>query len=181
MALLLNHLAIIARAVLLACCLLASVSCSSNQGKPKHTSSSLYLPWNETVAYFCKLDNKTAALVWFDSRANNYVEGASGNLSGLKHRYNGGTFVVLDGRKIAWHCEIEDKDGKTGRAEIDSKEYDLAGGTLLLVSTRGKDIRVTQLKRDLSGVSPDQAGLERLAIDPDVKGWLSEEAKPKAP
>jgi hypothetical protein len=43
----------------------------------------------------------------------------------------------------------ETKDGKTGRMTLDGNEYDLADGTLFLVSAR-RGYRVKQLKRDMA-------------------------------
>jgi WD40 repeat protein len=62
----------------------------------------------------------------------------------------------------------ETKDGKTGRATVEGKEYDLADGTLFLVSAR-RGYRVKQLKRDLTRFhNADELFRELSKNDPDI-------------
>jgi hypothetical protein len=122
------------------------------------------------------LDGKTTVLVWFDSDLDFHD---SENTNGPTHVFQG-KFPWPDGRQGEWRCEIQDGDGTTGKLTIDGKAYDLADGSLFLVSTRDKGPQVTQLKRDLSGVRVPGGGLEELYRDPEVRKRLPE-IKAKAP
>jgi hypothetical protein len=82
-----------------------------------------------------------------------------------------------DGQKIDWQCETT--DGKTGKMMINGSSYELAKGSLFLISTRDGQVRVRQLQRDLLKVKPDQEALESLLKnDPDVGPFFAEGAKP---
>src|SRR5262249_415994 len=65
-----------------------------------------------------------------------------------------------DGRKVEWQCETA--DGKTGTMTINGSSYELANGSMFLVSTRGGKAEFRQVKRDLLKVQPDQDSVEKL-------------------
>jgi hypothetical protein len=56
------------------------------------------------------------------------------------------------GRRFDW--EVRTRDGETAEFWIDGKRYDLADGSLFLVTGGTYGTEVTQLARDLSGVRP---------------------------
>jgi hypothetical protein len=64
------------------------------------------------------------------------------------------------GRDVNWRCETA--DGLAGRMTINGESFDLAKGTVFLVSTAAGG-GVTQLNRDLSGLKPDHDSLAGLA------------------
>ena len=72
-----------------------------------------------------------------------------------------GTFTPTKGKKITW--EWKGAREKGGDFQFNGKPYDLAKGTLLLVSTKGAEVRVTQMDVDLSKVEPNEKGFEGLA------------------
>jgi hypothetical protein len=83
-----------------------------------------------------------------------------------------------DGRKVEYQCETA--DGKTGTMTINGSSYQLAKGSMFLVSTRGGKVEVRQVKRDLLKVKPDQEAVEKLLKDDaDVASFFAEKAKPK--
>ncbi len=72
---------------------------------------------------------------------------------------------------VKWACATS--DGQTGRMFINGNEYDLAQGSLLLVSTTGGSTRALQLQRDLSKLSPEAASLEPwLKADPQIETFF---------
>ena len=161
----------------MAFCFLAAVGCNTgSQPSLKHKSRVVSQNWGGTTVNLCELDGKTAALVWFDSLLD--LRDAENSIA-TTHVFQG-KFPLADGRKGEWRCEIQDSDGKTGKLTIDDKAYDLADGSLFLVSTGAKGPQVTQLKRDLSGVRVPGGGLEELYRDPEVRKRLPE-IKAKAP
>jgi len=165
------------RGTVLAFCFLAAVGCKT--GSPpslKHKSMLVSQNWGGTTVHQCKLDDKTAVLVWFDSGLELHD---SGNTNASTHIFQG-TFPLSDGRKDQWRCELQDSDGTTGTCTLGGKTYDLADGSLFLVSTGAKGPQVTQLKRDVSGVRVPGGGLEELYRDPEVRKRLPE-IKAKAP
>jgi hypothetical protein len=57
---------------------------------------------------------------------------------------------------------------------INNVRYDLAAGRLFLVTTRGGQAQVRQLKRDLSGLRPNWAAFEKFAKeDADVAQFVT--------
>jgi hypothetical protein len=113
-----------------------------------------------------------AILVWSDTAAGRASAGSAGSPQGAQ--YNGRADAP-DGRKIEWRCETA--DGKTGPVTINGQQFDLAGGPLFLVTTKGGETHVQQLRRDLSKVEPTPGDLERLAADPEVSKFLAEAQK----
>jgi hypothetical protein len=89
-----------------------------------------------------------------------------------------GTCEALDGCRVTWACETA--DGKTGTMKINGKVYELGDGPLFLIATRGAEVRVRQLARDLSAVRPEKESLEEfLRHDPDIGPFFAEAAVAK--
>ena len=83
---------------------------------------------------------------------------------------NGGHHASPDGRRVEW--KFQTRDGKTGSATINDKTYDLAQGSLFLVSTTGADIRVLQLDRDLLKVKKED--IQSLVLgDKDIPAFFA--------
>lgn len=83
---------------------------------------------------------------------------------GLK--FHGYLWNGADKRRVEFAGET--KDGRAGGVKIDGKEYDLAQGTLFLVSAR-RGYRVKQLKRDMTGFQDDTELFNAFRkSDPDV-------------
>lgn len=172
-----NRVQRVAQGAVVAFCFVATVGCSSDSPPTlKHKSRVVSQNWGGTTVNLCELEGKTAALVWFDSLLDLRE---AGNSSATTHVFQG-KFPLPDGRKGEWRCEIQDSDGKTGELTIDGKAYDLAEGSLFLVSTGAEGPQVTQLKREVSGVRSAGGGLEELYRDPEVRKRLPE-IKGKAP
>ena len=98
-----------------------------------------------------------ALVIWWESGG----PGESGSESGPFGSNAWGTFAPTKGKKITW--EWKGAREKGGDFKINGKPYDLAKGTLLLVSTKGGEVRVTQLDVDLSKVEPNEKGFQGLA------------------
>ena len=98
-----------------------------------------------------------ALVIWWDSGGPS----ESGSESGPFGSNAWGTFTPAKGKKIAW--EWKGAREKGGDFKINGKPYDLAKGTLLLVSTKGGEVRTTQLDVDLSKVEPNEKGFQGLA------------------
>jgi hypothetical protein len=84
-----------------------------------------------------------------------------------------GAAHAADGRSLAW--EVQTRDGRAGEAQIGGDRYDLAAGTLFLVTTQGGTTEVRQLSRDLSAVPLDHDGILAFAwTDPDLAAFLNQ-------
>ncbi len=78
-----------------------------------------------------------------------------------------GSARFADGRSLAW--EVQTVDGRMGEVQIGGVRYDLAVGTLFIVTTQGGTPAVRQLSRDLSAVPLDHDGILAFARnDPDL-------------
>lgn len=85
--------------------------------------------------------------------------------------------LSFDGRRLAWECETV--RGKVGQVTIEGAEFDPAAGTLFLVSTKGGQIQTRQLKRDWSGLRPDEASFAKVAKeDPHIVRFVAEALVP---
>jgi peptidyl-Lys metalloendopeptidase len=83
-----------------------------------------------------------------------------------------GSARFADGRSLAW--EVQTADGRMGEVQIGGVRYDLAGGTLFIVTTQGGTPTVRQLSRDLSDVPLDHDGILAFARnDPDLAAFLN--------
>src|SRR5262245_47185349 len=98
-----------------------------------------------------------ALVIWWDAVGPS----ESGSESGLLGSNAWGSVTTLNGKKITWAWKGAREKG--GDFKLNGKPYDLAKGTLLLVSTKGGEVRVTQLDVDLSKVEPKENGIQALA------------------
>jgi hypothetical protein len=96
-------------------------------------------------------------VIWWDSDGPS----ESGSESGVFGSNAWGTFTPAKGQKITW--EWKGAREKGGDFKLNGKSYALAKGTLLLVATKGGEVRVTQLDVDLSKVEANEKGFRGLA------------------
>jgi hypothetical protein len=83
-----------------------------------------------------------------------------------------GSARSADGRSLEW--ELRTTDGKRGELQIGGATYEVAGGSVFLVTTRGGTTEVRQLDRDLSSVPLSQEGILAFAEnDPDLAAFIS--------
>ncbi len=107
-----------------------------------------------------------AIAVWADTDGG---LGAGGGTSAGTARYHG-FMTAPTGERIDWVCETA--EAGRGKVVVNGTEYDLAKGSLFLVSVT--DGAVRQLRRDLSHVTPSAEGLKALARDdPDVAAFVA--------
>ena len=78
-----------------------------------------------------------------------------------------------DGHRLDWRAHTT--DGKTAQFWIDDVPYDLADGTLFIVTIKSGDLEITQLQRDLSSVQPGHESCLAFAqSDPDLARFVSD-------
>lgn len=124
-------------------------------------SSYTFLHWKEGLRI----------LIWFDV-AGEVSGSGSGSTSDPVYRV-AGRASASDGRRIDWR--VETADGRTATFSIDGRSYDLSKGVLFLVRTKGGDLQVQQLDRDLSAVGPTNESCEAFAeTDPDISRFIRE-------
>jgi hypothetical protein len=108
-------------------------------------------------------------VIWSD------LQGKGGNTchSGLFGSHCEGFFSSADGRRIDWEWKAPKEKG--GDFQINGTSYELANGTLFLVSTKGGKVRVTQLDVDLSRVKSGKRGFEAFVkTEPRVAQFIAE-------
>ena len=77
-----------------------------------------------------------------------------------------------DGCQVTW--EWATRDGRTGTVTINGAKYDPAAGRVFLVSTRGGQVQVRQVLRDLSEVQAEQESFLDLAdSDPEIAQFVA--------
>ena len=114
-------------------------------------------------------DGRISLLIWSDAVRN---AGTRAESALLWSRVEG-FFSSADGQRIDWAWKAPREKG--GDFRLNGTPYDLANGTLFLVSTRGGEVRVTQLDVDLSKVQADKQGFEDFAKgQPRVAQFIAE-------
>ena len=80
-----------------------------------------------------------------------------------------------DGRKFAWDCQSS--DGRTGKITVDHVNYDLATGSVLLVTVKDDSVIVKQVKRETLSMAPDKQTVDTLLKDSEVATFFREPEK----
>ena len=113
-------------------------------------------PFGDTAASFGVWGDGMAFVIWSD-----LSDASGGSSTGDAEVVYRGTHTSRDGRKIEFRCTTA--DGKTGTLTISGKVFSLENGSVFLVSARGDQLTVNQLKQDTLNLKPGQEGLEALA------------------
>ena len=131
---------------------------NSHTAKVEDTSYIL-LRWKEGLS----------VMMCFDSYGVVFTSGASSTRDPI---YRGsGHFESNDHRRVEWQFETE--NGITATFKINDTSYDLSKQTLFLISTKSDEVRIQQIGRDLSGVSPTVESCTQFAKnDPDVSAFI---------
>jgi len=120
----------------------------------------------------------SAFVVWGDSPDGDGGDPKSYGDGGRDGSESSGHMGSHKGRKVEFHCKT--KDGKAGAVRINGAAYELADGNLFLVSTTGAEVRVKQLKRDMSGQKFDQESLAAFGKgDAEIVEFFAKGAKAK--
>jgi hypothetical protein len=107
-----------------------------------------------------KKDSKVLFVVWADVPFASNDHGWKG--SDFEHSIYKASFPRPDGSQVMLESEMvnpNDVSLTINNITINNIRYDLAAGKLFLVTTRGGQAQVRQLKRDLSGLRPDADSL----------------------
>jgi hypothetical protein len=110
-------------------------------------------------------------MIWHDLTGESMADSAG--LATGRLYIERGSARSADGRSLTW--EVQTVDGTMGEVQIGGVRYDLAAGTLFVVTTQGGTTAVRQLSRDLSAVLLDHDGILAFArSDPDLAAFLNE-------
>ena len=158
-------------------CLCAAAGCTGSKGtapRPRVGAGSTFI--RATTAQFATVDGRVAVVVWSNFKGKQDVTGSdSSSESTTVHAQ--GNCRSTGGASVVWRWETA--DGKSGAVTVNGVSYDLANGPLFLVSAKGNDVQVRQLKREL-GMAPEAEAFEGLAKDdPDVAGFVAAAGKPE--
>jgi hypothetical protein len=113
----------------------------------------------ETNVTYVNAGDRIVLLIWNDAPG----PVGSGGESNLFTSSAKGFFTSAGGKRIDWEWKAAKERG--GDFQIDGKPFDLANGTLLLVSTKGGQVSVTQLAVDLSEVKANSSEESRRAFE----------------
>lgn len=117
-------------------------------------------------------------VVWGDSQDGEGGDPISYGDGGRDGSECSGHMGTHKGRKVEFHCKT--KDGRSGPVKINGTTYELADGNLFLVSTGGDEVRVKQLKRDMSRQKFDQESLAAFGKgDAELVEFFAKNAKGK--
>lgn len=165
----------LARLALLGFLLIAGAGACA--GSPTPPGADKYLGSFEQGAYvLLRWQEGLEVLIWHDVAGSSMAH-STGSTEDPIYAERGWARSA-DGRTFEW--EIETTDGKTGQARIGGTSYDLAAGTLFIVTTSGGRTEVRKLDRDLSSVPLDHDGILAYAdSDPDLAAFMS--AEPRSP
>lgn len=147
----------ITRLALIAC-LLMLVGCSQPPAPPGSLNSTS-VAVGKSLATIHQFGGRIALVVWFGESEPNGC-GYSEN----DHAFTG-SVRTANGQTRSWSCKTT--DGVQGKITWwgDSipknavETSDVAKGTLLLVTTKGGEMTVQQIRHDFNGITPDKSGL----------------------
>jgi hypothetical protein len=109
--------------------------------------------------------------VWSDL-LNGASGGGGGSGGGASYE---GNHSATDGRRVEFRAKTT--DGKSGSITIAGVDYDLAKGSLFLVSTSGGPPKVAQVTVDLSGFSKSEAIKELAKSNLQIRGFFEKQKK----
>jgi hypothetical protein len=158
-------------------CLCAAAGCTGSKGtatRPRVGAGSTFI--GATTAHFATADDRVAVVVWSNFKGNqNRVVSDSSSESATVHAQ--GDCRSAGGARVVWRWETS--DGKSGAVTVNGVSYNVADGPLFLVSAKGNDVQVRQLKREF-GMPAESEAFEGLAKeDPDVAGFVAAAGKPE--
>jgi hypothetical protein len=95
-------------------------------------------------------------VLWSDTSPSSHGSGTT------RRTFVEGRFTGTGGRAVGFLCQTT--DGRTARFKIDGKEFDLAEGSLFLVSTHQEKPRVAQLAQDVTKIPNETGALREFAL-----------------
>ncbi len=148
----------------------ATAACAYSSTPP---GANKYLGSFEQGGYlFLRWQEGLEVMIWHDITGSAEAHGA-GSTEDPVYVVRGSARSA-DGRSFEW--ELQTTDGKTGQVRIGGTSYDLAAGSLFIVTTSRGTTDVRQLDRDLSGVPSDHDGILAFAEkDPDLASLMTNE------
>ena len=134
-------------------------------------TSAHYGQWGEGMAY----------VVWTDRTAGWGGAGGAERTGDKARAEYRAVQTPSDGPRVEFQYEMnETAAGREGKITINGTTYDLAKGSLFLVSTKGPEPEVVQLDRDTLKLKPGKEALEELAKnDPEVTAFFTKAKKGK--
>ena len=113
-------------------------------------------------------------VVWSDL-PNGSSGSGDGSARGASYE---GRHSATDGRRVEFRAKTT--DGKSGSITIAGVDYDLAMGSLFLVSTSDDPPKVAQISFDLSGFPKGDALKELAKSNPQIRGFFEKHKKEDA-
>lgn len=115
-------------------------------------------------------------VLFIDDIKDEHTHGGS-STSGDPVFYQRGQAVAADGR--SYQYRLEKQAGQRSNLTIDDQTYDLAQGTLFLITTREEPTLVQQYQRDLSTIPLTQHDIEAMAYaDPVIAAFIRQNNQP---
>ena len=112
-------------------------------------------------------------LIWHDAIATSSCDssGATDNDTHLVQCQA----VSEAGYDFFW--QIETDDGRTAQFSINSQPFDLANGTVFLVTTADGQMDIQQIERTLSGVNAESQSITQFSLDdPEISQFIQSTA-----
>jgi hypothetical protein len=108
-------------------------------------------------------------LIWHDANASSTCN-SSGSTSSDTHLVQCQA-VSEDGFELFW--QIETSDGRSAQFTINNQAFDLADGTVFLITTDDDQLDIQQLQRDLSGVNAEHQSITDFSLDdPEINQFI---------
>jgi hypothetical protein len=133
-----------------------------------------------TFLQYATFHDKLVFIVWSDLGAprNGTAAGDTGSAARPDKTVYDGSRSTSDGHQMSWKAVTT--DGKAGTVTIADKDYPLADGRVFLVRAKEGPVQVTQVKHDLSDLTPGPATWDLLAKqNAEVKRFVNEAGEKK--
>lgn len=116
-------------------------------------------------------------VLFVDNVKGSHHSGGSGSTDNPVHTARGSAGNVDAG---GYQWQLETMDGKSANCRINGTDYDLSKGGLFVITTKGEQAEVNQLKRDLSTIPFDTDGCrEPLVKDTEIRKALGLDDRPE--
>ena len=127
--------------------------------------------------YGSRFNNGAIFIIWTDVTSATKTP-SSGVSGGSFDTHWNGEFPSSDGDSLKWECSVnvtKQHAAGTGTMTINDVKHDLADGAVFLVTIKDGSPIIKQLKRDISGITGEDASLNTLAQDPEIKAFFAED------
>jgi hypothetical protein len=146
---------------------LVTSGCSGKRTPPGPNSA--YGAFESAAYNLFRWEDGPSILMWHDASGSGTCHGSGSTEDPVYHMDC--SAQGADGSELAW--SLESAEGETVEMRINGADYDLSDGNLFLIRTQAGGTDITQLQKDLTGITLERDSILGFAqSDPDISTFL---------